>query len=185
MADDTKDDSSTDPRVPESKPSGTANLLHHYSQYAALEQEYDEDVPAGLLKKALERKGLEQTVSGVKSWAEISRAIVTSDVDLDQEYAQAKAKTDALADSLVPGLTQSPTSEAAPADLPEDKGILGYDPSNDDDDESYEFASEDDEDFDSAEDERSSLADIYGCENEEDAMDEAYDDMLKLLEKPD
>ncbi|MFJ2484794.1 hypothetical protein [Pseudomonas sp. NPDC087639] len=169
MADDDKDTDAA-------KPSGTANLLHHYSQYTAIEREYDSEVASGLMRKALERKGVEETVGGVKSWAAISHAIVSQNVDLDHELEQAQAK----ADSLVEGLfSPDPFASSLEADSGSDARDL------DDSDQEGPEAEYDDFDDDDTYDERSSLVEIYNCESEEDAEDEAYDDMLKLMEKAD
>lgn len=43
---------------------------------------------------------------------------------------------------------------------------------------------DDEADDDVDEDPRPSLCEIYNVDNEEDALDEAYDDALKLIEKP-
>ncbi|MDI9776703.1 hypothetical protein [Pseudomonas guariconensis] len=83
------------------KPSGTANLVQQYSQYVDLANDYEPDVAAGLMKKALERQGVQQSRAEVEAWAAINNAIVTKPVDLAQEVAQANAKADAVAQGLI------------------------------------------------------------------------------------
>lgn len=176
-----------DPSAPPSNPSGTANLLKHYTQYAALEQEYDPEVAAGLMRKALERKGVEETVGGVKSWAAISTAIVTKQVDLAQEVAHATAQAEALVNGFL-NVETVPEGEFGVDGNPCDEqpcvasavDTSHYDDETDDyDDESDDYDGEDD-DYDP----RPSVSEIYNVDSEEDALDEAYDDALKLIEKP-
>lgn len=158
------------------KPSGTANLVTHYTQYSDLEKEYDPDVAAGLMKKALERQGLQQSGEGVKAWAAINNAIVTKPVDLAQEVAQGSAK----ADAVVQGLFSS-----EPAAVDASAGNQSQISSEEMDSDDYDFENCDAEaDEEAQEDPRPSLSEIYNMDSEEDAQDEAYDDMLKLIEKP-
>ncbi|WP_129932660.1 MULTISPECIES: hypothetical protein [unclassified Pseudomonas] len=158
------------------KPSGTANLVTHYTQYSDLEKEYDPDVAAGLMKKALERQGLQQSGEGVKAWAAINNAIVTKPVDLAQEVAQGSAKADAVVQGLF-------SSELAAVDA--SAGNQSQISSEEMDTDDYDFENCDAEaDEEGQEDPRPSLSEIYNMDSEEDAQDEAYDDMLKLIEKP-
>ncbi|VVN14963.1 hypothetical protein PS623_03988 [Pseudomonas fluorescens] len=170
------------------KPSGTANLMTHYTQYVGLEKEYDPDVAAGLMKKALERQGLQQSGEGVKAWAAINNAIVTKPVDLAQEVAQGSAK----ADAVVQGLFSSEPAgvEASACNQSVDRSADFNDPfgqlsSEEMDSDGYDFEEcELEGDEEDQEDPRPSLSEIYNTDSEEDAQDEAYDDMLKLIEEP-
>ncbi|NQD77565.1 hypothetical protein LOY42_13790 [Pseudomonas sp. B21-023] len=170
------------------KPSGTANLVTHYTQYSDLEKEYDPDVAAGLMKKALERQGLQQSGEGVKAWAAINNAIVTKPVDLAQEVAQGSAKADAVVQGLFSSEPAAVDASAGNQSV-DRSGDLNYPfdqiSSEEMDSDDYDFENCDAEaDEEAQEDPRPSLSEIYNMDSEEDAQDEAYDDMLKLIEKP-
>lgn len=94
---------SDDPKVtsPALPAAGTANLLAHYTQYAALEQAYNADVASHLLQKALERQGVQQSAQDVQAWAAINNAIVTKDVNLAQEVEQATQQADAVVNQIL------------------------------------------------------------------------------------
>lgn len=181
MADDDKESSELQsPGEPARKPSGTANLLHNYTGYMAIEGEYDADVASGLLRKSLERKGVEQSQEGVKSWAAISKAMVTSDVDVGQEFTDAKAKTDALVDRMFTFTDKQASSGSELSSRLDPQSTPGGDT-----EEAYTEDDFDDEEAEVEDDELDTLQEIFGTEDEDDASEQAYDYILKMIEKVD
>lgn len=177
MADDDKESSELPGAgEPARKPSGTANLLHNYTDYMAIEGEYDADVASGLLRKSLERKGVEQSQEGIKSWAAISKVMVTSDVDVRQEFTDAKEKTDALVDRMFTS-TVKQASSGPELDARSTPGGDTEEAHMDDD-----F---DDEEIEVEDDELDTLQEIFGTDDEDDASEQAYDHILKMMEKVD
>lgn len=165
---------------PAPKPSGTANLLHNYSNYFAVEKEYDADVASGLLRKSLERKGVKQSQEGIKSWAAISKAMVTSDVDVGQEFTMAKARTDALVDRMFNSTIKLTLSEPEPSSTHGAVGTLSADT-----EEAHIGDGFDDEDVELEDGELDTLQEIFGTDDEGDASEQAYDHILKIMEKAD
>lgn len=181
MADDNEESSELPgASQPASKPSGTANLLHNYSDYMAIEGEYDADVASGLLRKSLERKGVEQSSDGVKSWAAISKAMVTSDVDVGQEFMDAKAKTDVFVDRMFTPPAKPVPSEAEPSIRLDFHSTVGADT-----EESHMDDDFDDEEVEVEDSELDTLQEIFGTDDEDDASEQAFDHILKMMEKVD
>ncbi|EZI24058.1 TPA: hypothetical protein ACQGWB_003257 [Pseudomonas aeruginosa] len=181
MADDDKESSELPGAgEPARKPSGTANLLHNYTNYMAIEEEYDADVASGLLRKSLERKGVEQSQEGVKSWAAISKAMVTSDVDVGQEFTDAKAKTDALVDRMFTSTVKQASSEPELSSSLDARSTPGGDTEEAHMDDDF-----DDEEVEVEDDELDTLQEIFGTDDEDDASEQAYDHILKMMEKVD
>lgn len=181
MADDDKESSELPSAgEPACKPSGTANLLHNYSNYMAIEEEYDADVASGLLRKSLERKGVKQSQEGVKSWAAISKAMVTRDVDVGQELTDAKAKTDALVDKMFTSTTNLASSERGLSSTLDARSMPGGDT-----EEAHMDDDVDDEEVEVEDDELDTLQEIFGTDDEEEASEQAYDHILKMMEKAD
>ncbi|HCF4209916.1 TPA: hypothetical protein NIE30_002846 [Pseudomonas aeruginosa] len=181
MADDDKESSGLPGAgEPAHKPNGTANLLHNYTNYMAIEEEYDADVASGLLRKSLERKGVEQSQEGVKSWAAISKAMVTRDVDVGQEFTDAKAKTDSLVDKMFTSTTSLASSEPGLSSTLDAQSMPASDTEETHMDDDF-----DDEEVEVGDDELDTLQEIFGTDDEDEASEQAYDHILKMMEKVD
>jgi len=186
MADDENNGAkANEPTAPPTQPSGTANLLQNYSDFMSIEEEYDRSVASGLLRKSLEQHGVEKTLGDVQAWADVSRAIVTNPVNVGQELKVAKAKTDAYVNGLL--------SSGAGQDTPPTGAIPVDSTSNQSGSEQYAYGPLDeldddgDGDGDQIEDEEEydSLQEIFNTDDPEDAEEQAYDHVLKMMEKVD
>lgn len=180
MTDDDKKSSERPDAEPASKPRGTANLLHNYTSYVAIEEEFDADVASGLLRKSLERKGVEQSREGVKSWAAISKAMVTRDVDVGQEFTVAKAITDAIVDGMFTSTVKQASSKPELSSTHDARSAPGGDREEAQMDDDF-----DDEEVEVEDDELDTLQEIFGTDDEDDASEQAYDHILKMIEKVD
>jgi hypothetical protein len=188
MADDeNKGAKASEPAAPSTQPSGTANLLQNYSEFMSIEEEYDRSVASGLLRKSLEQHGVKKTLGDVQAWADVSRAIVTNPVNVGQEFKEAKGKTDAYVNGLLSsgaGQDSQPTG-AIPVDSTSNQpgpeqyahGLL--------DDLDDDEVDDDDDDQIEDEEEYDSLQEIFNTDDPEDAEEQAYDHVLKIMEKVD
>jgi len=175
MANDDQGGSELSEREEQAKqPKGTANLLNNYSDFAAIKDEYDDDVAAGLLSKSLERQGVEATKDGVKTWFEVSDAMVKKDVSVGQEYQDAKAKTDAVVDKHFSVMTR-PESEPETSQEPEH--LSGAERGHGSEDEDFD---DDDLAIEGQAPELDDLQDIFGCDSREEAEEQAADYVYKL-----
>ncbi|MBP1126470.1 MULTISPECIES: hypothetical protein [Pseudomonas] len=178
------DENSGEPTTTPTQPSGTANLLQNYSAFVSIEEEYDRSVASGLLRKSLGEHGVEKTLDDVKAWADVSRAIVTKPVNVGQELREAKAKTDVYVNGLLSSVA-GPGSYTPPTDtIPIDSKSNQSRPEQYVD-EPLDELDEDEAEDQLEEDEYDSLQEIFNTDDVEDAEEQAYDHVLKMIENVD
>lgn len=149
-----------------SEPAGTANILHQFTAYNQLREEYSPEVANTLTQKNLARHNVPATPGEVEAWHRINTAAVNSKLDIPAERSTADAlANDAVAAILETAFASSPTEGLETTDTA---------------DENF-----DEDEVETDEDELPSLADIYGYEDDEDNEEAALDDVLKAQERAD
>ncbi|WP_442769417.1 hypothetical protein [Zoogloea ramigera] len=157
----------------EEKPAGTANILRQNAIYKDLREEYSPDVANALTSKNLQRQGINVPPEGCEHWHTINKAATDQKLDLEQERAIAESQAKEVADGMLQVAASSHPVYPAAA-----QPVQAEEIDSDFDDEDGDTADEDAEN-----DERPSLADIYGYENDEDNQEAALDDVLKAQEQ--
>lgn len=139
------------------KPAGTTNIFDQFVAYNKLREEYSPEVANALTQKNLERHGITVTPEGVEEWYQINSAAVNAKLDIPAERRTAEAQAADIIQNTV--FSQSEDSTATP-----DASI------------DEEFVDEE------SENERPSLHEIYGYEDDESNEEAAFDDYLKIHE---
>lgn len=155
------------------KPAGTANILHQNAIYEDLCEEYSPDVANALTSKNLQRQGINVPPEGCGHWHTINKAAAEQKLDLEQERAIAESQAKEVADGMLQVAASS--QFVYPASV---QPVQVEEIDSDFDDENGDAVDEDAEN-----DERSSHADMYGYENDEDNEEAALDDVLKAQEQ--
>lgn len=147
-------------------------VVEQVEAHRDLSEEYTPEVANHLVSRSLQRHGVMMTPDQVDAWATINDAAGTGKLSIQNELARAEAKASHTADMIVGRVSGSqPPSPWA-----------GHD---------HEEAAEQDEgwgediDDDDPEDERPSLSEIFGYDDDEDNEEAAYDHILKLSERDD
>jgi len=147
-----------------SEPTGTANILHQFTAYNQLREDYSPEVANVITQKNLGRHNIHATPGEIEAWHRINTAAANAKLNIPAERSTAetlgKASTAAIleAASIPHAIEELETTFAADENLDEDE---------------------------TEEDERPSLADMYGYENDEDNEEAALDDVLKARERAD
>jgi len=139
---------------------GTANILHQYSCHQDLKQEYSPETAHELAAKSLNRHGIPATPNDVASWDKINSAAVQGKMDIPAERQVAESMAKGVAQAIIASAHQ--TSDEHDAD--------------EEDLESGDAA-------DVAEDELTTIDELYGFDNPEDNDEAALDDVLKAQEQ--
>lgn len=145
---------------------GTANILHQFTAYNQLREDYSPEVANALTQKNLERHNVLATLDDVEAWHRINIAAASSMLDIPAELHNA----DILAKAAATAILETAASQSA-ADMPETTDDVDDDLDN--------------EEIENDEYERPSLSDIYGYDDDEDNEEAALDDILKLQEQAD
>ncbi|MBK5437243.1 hypothetical protein JFV30_10420 [Pseudomonas sp. TH32] len=149
-------------------PKGTANLLHQHAEYNKLSDEYSPEVAAVLTQKNLSRSNVQVSVEQVDGWHQINEASIKGHLDLESESQIATAQATAVVDAILRPIVHA---------LPEPADVVDESEVEDVDDEDQDEDEDEDE-----QDERPSLGDIFGYEDDEDNEEAAFDHILKLQE---
>jgi hypothetical protein len=149
---------------------GTANSVHQHKLYRDLAKLYTPEGANYLTSANLIRNGVNVPPEGVAYWHMVQEAAYANKLDLATEATIAGSKVNALTDAMLgrgndnPPMPQANTQpewhEAEQAEL-------------------------DDEEDDTEDDERSTLADIFGYDNLEDNEEAAADHVRKMQERYD
>lgn len=147
-------------------PTGTANILHQFTAYNQLREDYSPEVANVLTQKNLARHNVPATPEDVDAWHRINTAAVNSKLDIPAERSVADALAGAAVAAVLETIANQPT-----ASTPETV------------DAADEYLDEDN--VEDNEDELPALADMYGYDNDEDNEEAALDDVLKAQERAD
>lgn len=148
------------------EPTGTANILHQFTAYKQLRDDYSPEVANVLTQKNLESHDVPATPNDVEAWHRINAAAASAKLDIPAERHKAETQAKAAVDAIL----QTAASQSS-VDTPETTAAV------DDDLE--------DEEIEDDESELPSLSDIYGYDDDEDNEEAAFDDILKLQERVD
>lgn len=141
-----------------------AQLNAQHQAFKRLEDEYSESTAVTLTQRSLQRNGIDTTEEEVRGWHRINDAAISGQLDIAGEQDRAECMAREAADQLLDRMTTPSSAMVDDDDL--------------DDDDRQDEAEDDDEGPDS-------LMDLYGTDNEEDASEAAYDDVLKIIERGD
>jgi hypothetical protein len=155
-----------------SEPTGTANILHQFTAYNQLREDYSSEVANTLTQTNLARHNVPATPAEVEAWHRINTAAVNAKLDIPAERSIAEALANAAVANIL-GTVSTPSTTEEP------------ETTNTADENPYKVQFADDEDEDEHEDELPSLEDIYGYEDDEDNQEAALDDLLKAQERVD
>ena len=145
---------------------GTANILHQFTAYNQLRDDYSPEVANVLTQKNLARHNVPATPEDVDAWHRINTAAVNSKLDIPAERRIADTLAGAAVAAILETASTGPVADVS------------------------DTIAADDEDFSEneiqdEEDELPSLADMYGYDNDEDNEEAALDDVLKAQERAD
>lgn len=152
---------------------GTARLLSENRAYEDMKAEYGEDIANGATAKNLQRHGVQVPPEGVGHWNTINRAAFDGKLDVKAERAHMEGLAAEAAATMLGRASIGPLDAASDEDEAEED-IDDSASEELDDDHSVDVSDDDDD--------RSSLPEIYNCDNEEDAQEQALDDVLKIVE---
>lgn len=147
-------------------------VIEQMEAHRALSEDYSPEVANHLVSRSLQRHGVDMQPDQVDAWATINQAAGTGKLSLQNELARAQAKADHTADLIVNKVSGNQAGSP----------WAGHD---------HEESAEHDEgwgddiDDDDQEDERPSLSEIFGYDNDEDNEEAAYDHILKITERDD
>lgn len=99
---------------------------------------------------------------------------------MGQEFTGAKAETDALVDKMFTSATNLASSEPGLSSTLDAQSLPGSDTEEANMDDDF-----DDEEVEVEDDELDTLQDIFGTDDEDEAFEQAYQHILKMMEKVD
>ncbi|WP_304526530.1 hypothetical protein [Halomonas sp. I5-271120] len=143
---------------------GTSNILHQYSAFHELEDEYDRDVACRLTSRSFQRHGVPAEPDDVDVWDRLNTAAAQGMLDISVERRHGESMADVVVHTALYRMSEDDDSG--------EDGVLAEDDygNNDNYDEQEEW---------------DSLSDIFGYEDDEDNEEAALDTILKNNERVD
>ncbi|REG50876.1 hypothetical protein B0G80_7340 [Paraburkholderia sp. BL6669N2] len=142
---------------------GTANILHQFSEYIILQQEYSTQTANELAARSLAKHGVEATPAEVGTWHKLNMAATQGKMDIYAERMEAESSARVVATAMI-ALAQNASESQF----------------------TFEEDVEQDDESDSChdvDDDRLTIDEIYGYDDPEDNAEAALDDVLKIQER--
>lgn len=170
-------------------------VLEQIEAHRDICEEHYPEVANYLVSRSLQRHGVFVTPDQVDAWATINQAAGTGKLSIQHELARAQAKADHVADLMASKVSGNQAVSPWAGHDSEEAAVQGEswgeELGDDQEDEWPSGIAEQDEgwcediDDDDQEEERPSLSEIFGYDNDEDNEEAAYDHILKLTERDD
>lgn len=149
-------------------------VIEQMEAHRALSEDYSPEVANHLVSRSLQRHGVDMQPDQVDAWATINQAAGTGKLSLQNELARAEAKANHTADMIMGKVSSN--QAASPGACHDHEESAEQDEG---------WGDDIDDDDDDQVDERPSLSEIFGYEDDEDNEEAAYDHILKITERDD